>query len=156
NSNHRTAFPWIAFVPTANGIHYRAHSSTGQNREGSISADKAKGYTILPGWKGGVSIQIVDWIPSATGLTEYHPSRIQYGEQAPPSAIHLRYGSGAGVWLGLGERAGFSLGDSGLDVGYFPKRLVLPFALHLDRFTIDHYEGTRNPLEFSSEVLIQD
>lgn len=44
---------------------------------------------IHPGWRGNVTLTVLDWIPDAMPLTTYRPARVNYGSQAPPSAIHL-------------------------------------------------------------------
>ena len=37
-----------------------------------------------------------------------------------------------------------------------PVVATLPFAVHLDAFEIDYYEGTRAPAQFRSRVTVKD
>lgn len=142
---------------------YQAKSSSGKTVKGKIEKDRLVGKVIEPGWKGNLKIIVLEWIPHANIQTSYRPSRVLYGAMASSSAIHLiggKEGSGVGAWLGLGDKTAFSGQALGLshdvEVGYFPERVILPFSVRLERFTIDHYEGSRDPSSFSSKVTVLD
>lgn len=140
-------------------LSYRARSSDGKIRSAALSPKSAKGTKIDPGWRGGVSITILEWIPRATSNTTYYPSSIQYGNQAPPSAIQVSVGAGGEgqtLWLGMGDQASLVAQGRDISVSYVPQRVVLPFQIRLDRFQIDHYEGTRDPASYSSKVTVLD
>lgn len=115
------------------------------------------GLVIQTGWKFEAQITVQAWIPRAKSEVRFEPARIQYGTNAPSSAIRLHAGA-SDVWLGLGDRATLDLpaGPDGpvrhFTIGYFPRRIVLPFGVKLQKFSIDRYQGTSNPSEFSSVV----
>ena len=133
---------------------FRAVNSEGKEKLGAARA----GESIDPGWKGGVNITLLEARPSATSLVTYVPAKIQYGNQAPPSAIRITAGKTreASMWLGLGDRATLNLGARTVAVAYLPKRYQLPHSIRLDQFKIDFYEGTRNPASFASDVTVLD
>ena len=80
--------------------------------------------------------------------------------QAAPSAILLEAEGGGGrsaqVWMGLGERASLEARGKKVMLSYGAHRVNLPFAVELKKFEISHYEGTANPMEFSSVVSVRD
>ena len=121
-------------VERSGRIGYVAHSSDGKTVRGSLGTGAAaKGRGIQPGWKGGVHLTVLDWLPDAVPLTHYSPARIQYGQQAPPSAIHVVSG-GAETWLGLGDRTVLRAPEGQIEIAYQPKRVYLPFGVKLDHF----------------------
>ncbi len=134
------------------GLSYRAISSSGEKTSGKIVKSDVKGFAIQPGWKGNVKIIVEDVILNAVPLTTYKPARIQYGNQAPPSAIHVTASPTAEVWLGLGDRAILTVDGREVEIGYFPRRIVLPFSIRLEKFTVDHNPGTLTPAAYSSRV----
>jgi hypothetical protein len=122
------------------------------------------GKVIATGWKFDATVTILEWIPRAVSDVSYVASRIQYGQSAPPSAILLEGELPATgepgakpprIWLGLGERATFETGGKKLTIGYFPRRVILPFGIGLRKFEIARYQGTANPMEFSSVVDVK-
>lgn len=135
-------------------------TSDGKKREQSFPFKNPKdlvGTQIETGWKFEARITILDWIPRAKSEVSFEAARIQYGSNAPPSAIRLHAGS-SNVWLGMGDRATMDLppGPNGkprhFTIGYFSRRIVLPFGVKLKTFSIDRYQGTMSPSEFSSVV----
>lgn len=153
--------PRVEFQPEAGSLRYRSVSSGGAVAQGRLSAEKIASapQTLQAGLKAGVTLSVIRWIPSAKPDTRYAPSRIQYGRGAPPPAIRIvahRGDDSTAVWLGLGDRATLNLAQNTIEVGYFPQRIVLPFSLRLDRFQIDHYQGTRDPSEYSSQVTVRE
>jgi hypothetical protein len=155
----RPGHPTLSIVPGRDGITYLATSSEGKKVSGKLSVlDFEKTPVVNPGWKN-VSITFEKYFPRSIPQTTYKVSRQQYGQLAPPSAIHLVSGSGgegAEIWLGLGEKAVLDMHGKEVEIGYFPERLVLPFALRLNHFKIDHYDGTRDPSSYSSQVNVVD
>ncbi len=153
----KTNGPTISFFLRNKGdLSFVAKSSAGKIVRGTFKRDEVKGQVLQPGWKGGVTITMEEWFPNAVPSTTYKPARIQYGNQAPGSAIHLRMADGKdGVWLGLGERAVLQLEKRQVEIAYYPKRVVLPFSIRLDRFNIEHDEGTVNPASYSSNVTVE-
>lgn len=140
-------------------IHYLAISSDGKKVAGHLSAKQAEGYTLDPSWRGGVKIIFEKSLSKALPQTTFTPSRVQHGTEAPPSAIHLvsgHGGEGSELWLGMGERAALDVGGKSVEIGYFPERVILPFQVKLDQFTVDHYDGTNSPSSYSSRVSVLD
>lgn len=146
---------------------YIARSRSGNQVKGRLASDQIEGAEFYPGWMKaaspdgkGLKIKILEWLPSAENDTQYVRSKIQYGARAPQSAIWVELlnregveGSG-GIWLGLGDRAELNANGKTLDLIYSNQNVVLPFSLQLDRFTIEHYQGTRNPSSFHSTVFV--
>jgi hypothetical protein len=150
--------PSLVLVPNADGsLDYRSQSSDGKQFKGHLAQGAIEGKKISPGWRGDVKIAIEKWVPNARIQADYKPARIQYGAQAPLSAIHVTAAHQAvDVWLGLGDRAILHLDQQEVELGYFSKRIVLPFSVRLDRFTVEHDQGTMNPASYSSRVTVTD
>lgn len=137
---------------TSGPLKYRAMSSAGKVKEGEVFP--SMGWD--PGWKG-VSLKLLSWIPKAVPETRYEPAQIQYGRQAPPSAVRLLLGAGATatrLWMGLGDRAIFKIDGKDVEVGYLPDRVVLPFSLRLEEFKVETYPGTMDPVSYASRVTL--
>jgi hypothetical protein len=151
--------PKLTFQVEKGGIlSWRSVSSTGETTEGRAPFSEIKDKAIDPHWKM-VKITLNQFIPDAWVNTTFKPSRIQHGEMAPPSALRVAVGEGkeqTDVWLGMGSRALLSSSGKAFEISYSPKRLMLPFAVRLDHFTVDRYQGTRNPAAYSSKVTILD
>lgn len=152
--------PQLHLTPSPDGgLGYKSISSSGEKAQGRLAPGKISGQEIPANWKGGVKLSILDYIPDARIETKYKPARVQYKDQAPPSAIHLstgKGGEGSEIWLGLGERALLHVEGRQIELGYFRKRVILPFALRLERFTIERYEGTMSPKSYESKVTVVD
>jgi hypothetical protein len=154
---HQSGRPSLQLLAQKDGsLIYKAVSSEGKIVSGKLFKNSIVGQVLHPGWKGSMAITLVEWLPDAIPLTTYHPARVQYGSQAPASAIHIKAADSADVWLGLGDRAIFHIGNREIELGYFPKRIVLPFSLRLDRFTVEHDQGTLNPAAYASRVIVYD
>lgn len=135
---------------------YRAISKSGKAVSGSFSVDKTKGGVINPDWMG-MTIEVLSYVPQAVSQTTYKASRMQYGNEAPSPALHLSAkDNSTGVWLGLGDQATFKIGSREISVAYMPRQVVLPFAVGLEKFSIEHYQGTFDPASFSSRVRVID
>lgn len=152
--------PSFSVTPTAQGdLQYVSQASDGKTRAGRVKASAIVGSQIEPGWAGDLKLRVLEYLPRALAQTVYSSSRTQYGMQAPPSAIRVVAGEGAKqaeLWLGLGDRATLEFNGRQVGMAYFPKRVQLNFQLRLDRFQIDHYEGTLDPSEYSSRVTVLD
>jgi hypothetical protein len=152
--------PWLILAVDPHGaLTYTSYSSSGQKKTGRIAFSKATNAVIDPGWRGNVRITVQQFIPQAVNTTTYSASKALYGTDAPPSAIHVvagKGGSGSELWLGLGDRGLLQFAGRAISIGYNNQRYVLPFSIRLDRFNIDHYEGTADPMQFSSKVSVVD
>ena len=140
-------------------LNWEAQASDGKIKKGSVELAKLPSAPIETGWKGNVLVSILKYIPHAATQTAYVPARIQYGQSAPPAALRLKAGQGpdaASIWLGLGDRAVMTVEGHEVPIGYYPRRVSLPFSIKLDRFNIERYEGTRDPKEYSSNVRVID
>lgn len=150
-----TGSPHLAFqLEKDQGLSFSALSSSGTSKKGKLSRVKAVGSIIRPGWKGDVRATVLDWIPDAVASTSYAPARVQYGKQAPPPALHLVTSGATDLWLGLGDRAQLEIDGHSLEVAYLPRRIVLPFGVHLEKFTVEHDQGTLTPAAYSSRVSV--
>lgn len=149
--------PVLSFLTKKNGgLSFVAYSSQGKKTQGNFEKNKIVGQEIDPGWKGNIKIRIEKWFEDAQPSVIYKKARIQHGPLAPPSAIHVKTPSADGIWLGLGDRANLLLSGRNVEVGYFPKRIMLPFSIRLDRFTVEHDQGTTNPSSYASRVTFFD
>jgi hypothetical protein len=152
--------PTLILLRQSDGsLKYKSYSSQDKLTEGRIKKSNLEGAEITTGWSNSVHVKIKKWIDHAAVSALYKPSRVQYTDAAPTSAIFLTTGTGGedqNVWLGLGEKATLVNKGKSIEVGYFPKRVILPFSVKLNRFQIDHYEGTRNPSSYSSNVDVMD
>ncbi len=148
--------PDLSLIPQPSGLTIRSHTSDGKVSEFKLEASKVKDYMFDPGWKGGLKITILEWLPDAIANTTYTPARVQFGMGAPPAAIHLTATAGGGpdVWLGLGDRAVLSTPQGDAEVGFMPQRVILPYAVRLDRFKVERYEGSLDPSEYWSQVTV--
>lgn len=151
--------PWIIFSVKNSEVSFVSVNSVGDVKKGKVKSVPGKSSPIDPGWKM-VKLEILEVIPDAENHSEYTASQIIQGPQAPASAIRLMSGSGKDsdqwVWLGVGDRTAFEYGDKKVTLTYQNRRLTLPFSIELDRFTVGHDPGTRNPAEYSSKVRVID
>ena len=140
------------------GFAYRISSRASGVKTGSFKGEEAAGRELDPGWMG-MKIHLREWIPDAINTSSFTRARIQYGTDAPTGAILVAGGEGVNrveKWLGLGDRAQLNTKAATVEVSYMPARQRLPFSIHLEEFKIDHYAGTRNPMEFSSLVRVRE
>lgn len=158
------------FIATKKGeLRFDAVSPRGERRSGSILLPVNKNGVFVseepvvvdPGWRMPIKIIVRKFIPNAANHVEYVPAKVKpQGGPIPAMQIHL-IGEGdhpqSRMWLGLGDRADLvtSKGEE-ISVGYFPKRLVLPFALRLQKFEMKHNPGTNDPSAYSSHVQVVD
>ncbi|MDR3606876.1 MAG: cytochrome c biogenesis protein ResB [Oligoflexia bacterium] len=159
--------PTLTFDVAADGaLSYAAKSSSGEKVSGRFSSSQlatlgkanASQLTIDPHWRGGVKIEIEKLIRDSWVNTSYKPSRAMYGDMAPPSAVHIFAGKGkdqADVWLGIGTRAVLRASGREIEIGYFRRQVILPFAVHLNRFDVKYYPGSNKPASYSSQVSVE-
>lgn len=146
--------PNLSFIldPKDGSLHFRAISSSGKIETGYFEKNKILEAELRPEWKN-ITLKVVDWVANARLESTFKPSKIQYGDMAPPPALHLT-NSGASVWLYLGEQATFQFQGKEVDIGFFRKRISLPFAIKLERFTIEHDPGSNTPASYASSVEV--
>jgi hypothetical protein len=152
--------PSFSVLPEPNGgMTYVARSSEGKELRGKQEPNDPAGKVLDPGWKGGVKLTLLSYLPKARTLATFEASRTDHGARAPSSAIHVVSGSGGDgseAWLLLGMHSKILDKGRELEIGYFPERLRLPFGVRLEKFTIEHYHGTQDPSEYSSNVTVVD
>ena len=140
------------------GLSWDAFGSSGEKVQGKLTGKESPGTLIQVPWRGGVQLKLQQYVEDAYLQATYKPSRIQYGDKAPLSAIEITAGTQETVssWLGIGDRTQLTADGRTYDIAYGNKRVLLPFAVRLDQFKIDYYEGTSNPSEYSSKVTVID
>lgn len=154
-------------VAMANGkLRYESISIRGDKKSGDIDlsrlGSKENPVIINPGWRMPIQVQVKSFVPHAVNQTEYVVAKEKppgMGAAIPQPAIRISLISNPAskLWLGLGDRADFKDADgSNISVGYFPKRVVLPYALRLKQFEIKHDPGTQDPAAYSSFVQVVD
>lgn len=147
-------------------LRYEAISIRGEKTSGEIDlkrmASKEDPLIINPGWRMPIQVQVKNFVPHAINKTEYVIAKDKppgMGNALPNPAIQISLitNPSSKIWLGLGDRADFKDTDgSNISVGYFPKRVVLPYALRLKQFEIKNDPGTQNPAAYSSFVQVVD
>jgi cytochrome c biogenesis protein ResB len=109
----------------------------------------------MMGFRKPIRVMLKTWEPTARDISTYVPSRVQYGDQAPPPAVRLKNARGESVWIGFSERRMLTLGDRPIELEFMPRFSILPFALKLERFEISRYEGTMDPSAYRSHVRVE-
>jgi hypothetical protein len=150
----------LDFVVNKKGeLHYEATSIRGEKKSGKIVFNGKELPLVNPGWKMPIQVQVKKFIPMAVNHTEYVPLTVKpegMGSALPNPAIQISLinNPSSRLWLGLGDRAEFTdLSDNGeISVGYFPRRVILPFALRLKLFEMKHNPGTNDPSAYSSYI----
>ena len=146
-------------------VEFEARSLRGKIKRSQFPSNRLKGREINTGWMSRVSsplrLKVLEYFQFAENRTQYVPSRIQYGDQAPPSAIELQTREGKTFWMTIGDRQTVPIAsDAGthqlVQIHYLRDRRILPFEVELDRFEISYYPGSRSPLEYSSYVQVID
>jgi len=146
------------FVAGKNGeLRFEAVSPRGEKRAGKIILKDGEPQTINPGWRMPIQVMVKSFIPIATNQTEYVTSASHSESPVPAIYISLLGNSSSHLWLGLGDRAEFTnqAGEQ-ISIGYFQKRVILPFALRLKEFILKHDPGTMDPASYASEVQVVD
>lgn len=159
----------LDFVVSKKGeLRFEAVSPRGEKKSGKVVLPVNKNGVLTsedpvvvdPGWRMPIKIIVRRFIPNALNQVEYVAAKSKgQGGPVPALQLHLIGESGpqATTWLGLGDRADLATsGGEQVSVGYFPKRLVLPFALRLQKFEMKHNPGTMDPSAYSSHVQVVD
>jgi hypothetical protein len=150
--------PSFSVIPESDGsLSYIARSSEGKEIRGKLASNEITGKVLDPGWKGDVKLTLLSYLPQAQAIANYEASRSEHGLGPAGSAVHIVSGAGgpgAETWLSLGMRAKINEHGRELEIAYYPERVALPFALRLEKFTIEHYHGTHDPSEYSSNVMV--
>jgi len=152
------------FVVSDSGqLRFEAISVRGEKKTGKIDLSKMSGDEPLildPEWRMPIRIQLKSYLPLAVNQTDYVKRKIVAGgmgsaQPQPAIRISLLRQPESKLWLGLGDRADF-VDESGfpISVGYFPKRVVLPYGIRLKRFEMTHNPGTLDPASYSSYVQV--
>lgn len=138
-------------------------------KKGAVAISSLPTKPMDSGWRGGVQIELLEWIPNAESLTQYIPSQTQYGQSAPPSAIKVEAvlpppsaddvatpvtPAFPTMWLGLGDRMMIEVDGKQVLIGYTTTRILLPFSIKLDHFEIERYLGTNDPKGYASRVRV--
>jgi hypothetical protein len=155
------------FVATKSGaLRFETVSIRGEKKSGTVDLAKlsAKDEPVIlnPGWKMPIRVQVKAFVPLAVNETTYVERKVKpvgMGTAQPEPAIQvsLLENPNSKIWLGLGDRANFK-NSRGEDVtlGYFPRRLVLPYGLRLKHFEMTTNPGTMDPATYSSFVQVVD
>ncbi len=157
----------IDFISNAKGeLRYETISVRGEKKTGKVDLSKLGSsdtpVIIDPEWRMPIKVQVKKFVPLAVNKTEYVPVKVKpvgMGSSMPSPAIQvsLIQNPSSKLWLGLGDRADFTDTDgSNISVGYFPKRVVLPYAMRLKQFELKHDPGTNDPAAYSSFVQVID
>lgn len=136
---------------------YRVFGKNG-NTKGKVTI----GSVIGTGWMD-LGFKVSEWIPSA--VEEYVPRSIEFlsgSDSEYPSAIHLRtestrgIASDSGYWLTEGVSRTLTVGKRRIQVQYGRRRMVLPFSIHLEKFTMGTDPGTQRAASYESVITVKD
>ncbi|MBS1960130.1 MAG: cytochrome c biogenesis protein ResB [Bdellovibrionales bacterium] len=153
-------------------LRFEATSVRGEKRTGKIvmptpppTGGPAEAVLVDPEWRMPIKIAVRKFIPNASNNMAYVPVKAaakgMNGGPVPAIQLHVM-GDNSGsahssMWLGLGDRADLTTATGeNVSVGYFPRRLVLPYALRLKKFEMKHNPGTMDPSAYSSHVQVVD
>jgi hypothetical protein len=153
-------------VSKAGALRFQSVSVRGEKKSGSVDLKKLQArdepVIIDPGWKMPIRLHVKSFLPSALMETRYVERKVKpvgMGTAQPEPAIEITISGNPAsrLWLGLGDRANFQDGN-GMPVtaGYFPRRLLLPYGLRLERFEMTTNPGTNDPATYSSRVQVVD
>ena len=157
----------IDFVVKKNGaLSFEATSIRGEKKKGIIPLQKLKihdePFIINPEWRMPIRIQVKQFVPNSVNLTEYVPVKVKsegMGTALPQPAMQIALinNPSSRLWLGLGDRADFTDSDgSSISIGFFPKRVILPYAIRLKKFEMKTNPGTQEASAYSSFVQVVD
>jgi hypothetical protein len=152
----------LDFVAGKDGsLRFEAVSPRGEKKSGKVVFKTDEPTIINPEWRMPIQIQVKKFVPNALNQTEYvyskprAPGMMGSGQPQPAIQIALIKNPASKLWLGLGDRAEFNDVDgTEISVGYFPRRIILPFAVRLKQFEMKHNPGTMDPSAYSSHVQV--
>jgi len=144
------------FVVSKKGdLSFEAISPRGEKRGGKITLGGADPLIINPGWKMPIQVQVKNFVPQALNKTEYVSAKERSDNPVPAIRISLIDNPASSLWLSLGDRAEFTnRNNEPISVGYFQKRVILPFALRLKNFEMKNNPGTMDPASYASHVQV--
>lgn len=160
----------LEFITTKKGeLRFEAVSPRGERQTGKVELPVNKNGVLTsedpvivdPGWRMPIKIVVRRFIPEAVNRVEYIQVKNKGANAGPIPALQIHLigetGPKSTMWLGMGDRAELatSSGEK-ISIGYFPKRLLLPFGLRLQRFEMKHNPGTNDPSAYSSHVQVVD
>lgn len=132
---------------------YRVLSSQGAiNSEGRIETGKK----IKTGWMD-IELEIKDWLPFSVADEEPRSVEVLQGSDEPfLTAVKLRVNEEPPFWLIEGMGKAYSTGEKDLVIQYHRDRVLLPFKLYLEKFTMGTNPGTNTAASFVSDVVVKD
>ncbi len=154
----------IDFIVSDTGsLRYETTSVRGEKTTGTLKVNLGQleaPQLIDPHWRMPIKVQVKKFLANALNKTDFVEVTNPPAEMGgvPNPAIHLsllKNSEQSGLWLGLGDRAEVSSSDGRkVSVGFFPKLIVLPFALRLKKFEVVHDPGSSNPAAYASHVQV--
>lgn len=136
-------------------VRFRAVSPRGEVKTGEVPA----GGTIDPGWKMPIRIAVKKSLPHSKNLSRLVDARVRPMGSSVQPAIEIASlaDSSKRNWLSLGDKVPMTM-PSGeqVSVGFFPRRVILPFGIRLEKFELKVYPGTQNPAAYQSLVTVMD
>jgi hypothetical protein len=144
------------FIVSKKGdLSFEAISPRGEKRAGKIQLSGADPVVINPGWRMPIQLMVKQFVPVAVNQTNYISAKERSNNPVPAIQVSLIENPASKLWLALGDRAEFtSQGVDQISVGYFQKRVILPFALRLKNFEMKHNPGTMDPSAYASHVQV--
>jgi hypothetical protein len=144
------------FIVSSKGdLKFLSISPRGELKKGTVKVSAGEPTLIQPGWKMPIQIELKSFLPKALNKTEYVVSKERSENPIPAIHISLIDHPSSSLWLSLGDRAEFTnLKNEKVSVGYFQKRVILPFALRLKNFEMKNNPGTMDPASYASHVQV--
>jgi hypothetical protein len=136
-------------------LSFEAISPRGEKRGGKVMLDGTEPTVINPGWRMPIQLMVKQFVPVAINQTSYVSAQERSNSPVPAIQVSLLENPDSKLWLALGDRAEFtSKGVDQVSMGYFQKRVILPFALRLKTFEMKHNPGTMDPSAYASHVQV--
>lgn len=106
------------------------------------------GGSVQTGWMG-LELKLLDYLPHA--VEEYEVTELEYPTPMTTSAIQIRH-KGIEKWLALNDVVKLFGDQSAYLMSYQNRRINLGFDLKLNKFEVQHYQGTMRAMEYASQV----
>ena len=157
----------VDFIVTDRGaLNYETTSVRGEKKSGKVDlaklGDRENPLIIDPQWRMPIKIQVRQFVPSAINQTQFVPVSVKptgMGSNIPQPAmlISLLSNPSSKLWLGIGDRADFP-DEAGktISIAFMPRRVMLPYAIRLKQFEMQHDPGTMDAASYSSFVQVVD
>jgi hypothetical protein len=144
----------ILSVLSSGKVKFRAVSPRGEVKQGVVAA----GETVNPGWRMPIRILVRKVLPHAENRSRLVDARVRpMGTNVQPAIEIASMTNKKRHWLSLGDRIPLTgAGNEQVTVGFFPRRVILPFGLRLEKFDLKVYPGTQNPAAYQSLVTVMD